>query len=92
MPGAASGQTQVSFIEKEKPDIMVVGELREWETAEYIRDARLLGSKNGTDRFRSFSKRGARHGIPCRMAATETQWNKSEQCSFQNSLYMGIGR
>lgn len=45
MPGAASGQTQVSFIEKEKPDIMVVGELREWETAEYIRDARLLGSK-----------------------------------------------
>ena len=33
------------FIEKEKPDIMVVGELREWETAEYIRDARLLGSK-----------------------------------------------
>lgn len=45
MPGAASGQSQVSIIEKEKPDIIIVGELREWETAEYIRDARSMGSK-----------------------------------------------
>jgi len=44
IPGAASGQTQVSLVEKEKPDVLIVGELREWETAEYIRDGRLLGS------------------------------------------------
>jgi putative NIF3 family GTP cyclohydrolase 1 type 2 len=45
MPGAASGQSQVSFMEKEKPDVLVVGELREWETAEYVRDAQSMGSK-----------------------------------------------
>lgn len=45
IPGAASGQTQVSLVEKEKPDVLVVGELREWETAEYIRDAQAMGSK-----------------------------------------------
>ena len=45
MPGAAAGQSQVSFIEKEKPDVLVVGELREWETAEYVRDAQSMGSK-----------------------------------------------
>ena len=45
IPGAAGGQRQVSFIEKEKPDVLVVGELHEWETAEYIRDAQSLGSK-----------------------------------------------
>jgi putative NIF3 family GTP cyclohydrolase 1 type 2 len=45
MPGAASGQSQVSFMEKEKPDVLVVGELREWETAEYVRDAQSMGPK-----------------------------------------------
>src|SRR5688572_3780908 len=45
IPGAAPGQMQVSFVEKEKPDVLVVGELREWETAEYIRDAQSMGSK-----------------------------------------------
>jgi len=45
LPGAYSGQRQVSFAEKEKPDVLIVGEVQEWETAEYIRDARLLGSK-----------------------------------------------
>jgi putative NIF3 family GTP cyclohydrolase 1 type 2 len=45
MPGAAAGQSHVSFIEKEKPDVLVVGELREWETAEYVRDAQSMGSK-----------------------------------------------
>jgi len=43
--GAAPGQMQMSLIEKEKPDVLIIGELREWETAEYVRDARLLGSK-----------------------------------------------
>ena len=29
----------------EKPDVLVVGEVHEWETAEYVRDARSLSSK-----------------------------------------------
>jgi len=45
LPGAWGGQKQISTIEKEKPDVIIVGEVHEWETAEYIRDARLLGSK-----------------------------------------------
>ena len=44
LPGSAGGQVQVSFCEKEKPDLLIVGELQEWETAEYIRDARLTGT------------------------------------------------
>ncbi len=45
LPGAWGGQKQISTAEKEKPDVIIVGEVHEWETAEYIRDARLLGSK-----------------------------------------------
>jgi putative NIF3 family GTP cyclohydrolase 1 type 2 len=45
IPGAAGGQMQISLVEKQKPDILIVGEVHEWETAEYIRDARLMGSK-----------------------------------------------
>ena len=45
IPGAAGGQAQVSFVENEQPDVLVVGEVHEWETAEYIRDAQTLGSK-----------------------------------------------
>lgn len=45
MPGAAGGQMQVSYIEREKPDVLVVGEVHEWETAEYTRDAQYLGGK-----------------------------------------------
>jgi putative NIF3 family GTP cyclohydrolase 1 type 2 len=45
IPGAAGGQMQMSFVEKEKPDVLIVGEVHEWETAEYIRDAQLFGSK-----------------------------------------------
>jgi len=44
LPGAAGGQMQISIVEKEKPDVLIVGEVHEWETAEYIRDARALGS------------------------------------------------
>jgi putative NIF3 family GTP cyclohydrolase 1 type 2 len=44
-PGAAGGQRQVTFIENDQPDVLVVGEVHEWETAEYIRDAQALGSK-----------------------------------------------
>ncbi|MEO7393885.1 MAG: Nif3-like dinuclear metal center hexameric protein [Chitinophagaceae bacterium] len=45
LPGASGGQAQISFAEREKPDVLIVGEVHEWETAEYVRDARLLGSK-----------------------------------------------
>jgi hypothetical protein len=42
---AWGGQNQISSTEKEKPDLVIVGEVREWEMAEYIRDAKLFGSK-----------------------------------------------
>jgi putative NIF3 family GTP cyclohydrolase 1 type 2 len=45
MPGAWGGQRQVAMAESEKPDVLIVGEVPEWETAEYIRDSQLLGRK-----------------------------------------------
>ena len=45
LPGASGGQKQVGLVETEKPDVLVIGELSEWETAEYIRDSQLLGKK-----------------------------------------------
>jgi putative NIF3 family GTP cyclohydrolase 1 type 2 len=39
MPGAAGGKAQISAIEAYKPDVLVCGEISEWETAEYVRDA-----------------------------------------------------
>jgi putative NIF3 family GTP cyclohydrolase 1 type 2 len=45
LPGAWGGQRQVTTMETEKPDVLVVGELSEWETAEYMRDTNLLGEK-----------------------------------------------
>lgn len=38
MPGAAGGRRQIEAISKEKPDLVIVGEVSEWETSEYIRD------------------------------------------------------
>ena len=43
MPGAAGGRAQISAISKNKPDVLVCGEIQEWETAEYVRDARAEG-------------------------------------------------
>ncbi|MCR8559083.1 Nif3-like dinuclear metal center hexameric protein [Mucilaginibacter sp. BJC16-A38] len=45
MPGAAGGQRQIQSIAKIKPDVMICGEISEWETAEYVRDARAKGDK-----------------------------------------------
>lgn len=45
MPGASGGQSHISLVEKERPDVLVVGEVHEWETAEYIRDTLQLGGK-----------------------------------------------
>jgi putative NIF3 family GTP cyclohydrolase 1 type 2 len=45
LPGAWGVQAHISTIEKNNPDVLIVGEMVEWETAEYIRDARKMGSK-----------------------------------------------
>ena len=44
IPGAAGGRLQIGALEKEKPDLLIIGELNEWETSEYIRDLRYMGS------------------------------------------------
>ena len=43
LPGAAGGKRQISEAGKIKPDVLIVGEIQEWETAEYIRDTRATG-------------------------------------------------
>ena len=43
MPGAYGGRRHIEAIGKEQPDVAVVGEIQEWETAEYVRDARAKG-------------------------------------------------
>jgi len=43
LPGAAGGRPQITAISKNKPDVLVCGEIQEWETAEYVRDARAEG-------------------------------------------------
>jgi len=45
MPGASGGQSHISMVEREQPDVLVVGEVHEWETAEYIRDSLQMGGK-----------------------------------------------
>lgn len=45
MPGASGGRSQITAIEKEKPDVIFCGETSEWETPEYVRDARRQGKK-----------------------------------------------
>ena len=45
MPGAAGGRRQIESIGKIKPDVLICGEISEWETAEYVRDARAKGNK-----------------------------------------------
>jgi len=44
-PGAAGGRSQIGELQKYRPDLLIVGELNEWETSEYIRDARYQGEK-----------------------------------------------
>lgn len=45
MPGASGGRRQIIAIGKHKPDVVMCGELQEWETAEYVRDAREEGKQ-----------------------------------------------
>lgn len=43
LPGAAGGKRHITEAGKIKPDVLIVGELQEWETAEYVRDAQAKG-------------------------------------------------
>lgn len=45
MPGASGGQSHLNVVEENNPDVLIVGEVHEWETAEYIRDRNLEGKK-----------------------------------------------
>ncbi|MCO5949140.1 Nif3-like dinuclear metal center hexameric protein [Mucilaginibacter flavidus] len=45
IPGAAGEETHINGINHVKPDVLIIGELHEWETAEYVRDARAKGDK-----------------------------------------------
>lgn len=45
MPGSAGGNRQIEAIGRFKPDVILCGEISEWETAEYVRDARAKGDK-----------------------------------------------
>jgi len=45
MPGASGGTRQIQAMSKEKPDALICGEIQEWETAEYVRDAQAKGEK-----------------------------------------------
>lgn len=47
MPGASGGQRQIGAIQQYQPDLLICGELNEWETSEYVRDARFIGGKVG---------------------------------------------
>ena len=45
LPGAYGGKWQIQGIGEYKPDVLVCGEISEWETAEYVRDARAKGQQ-----------------------------------------------
>jgi putative NIF3 family GTP cyclohydrolase 1 type 2 len=45
LPGAWGGRPQIGVQQNERPDLMLCGEVAEWETAEYVRDARAAGEK-----------------------------------------------
>jgi len=45
MPGASGGQSHLNVVEENDPDVLIVGEVHEWETAEYIRDRYRQGKK-----------------------------------------------
>jgi putative NIF3 family GTP cyclohydrolase 1 type 2 len=43
MPGAAGGRGQMNVLHTNNPDVLICGELQEWETSEYVRDSRAMG-------------------------------------------------
>jgi putative NIF3 family GTP cyclohydrolase 1 type 2 len=45
LPGASGGQKQIGAIQQYQPHVLICGEINEWETSEYVRDARFMGRK-----------------------------------------------
>jgi putative NIF3 family GTP cyclohydrolase 1 type 2 len=45
MPGASGGRSQIQAFENAQPDVLICGEVAEWETSEYVRDARAMGEQ-----------------------------------------------
>lgn len=43
LPGATGGTSHLELLREAEPDVLICGEVREWETSEYVRDARALG-------------------------------------------------
>ena len=43
LPGAWGGRRHIETLHRLKPDLLICGELQEWETSEYVRDLRALG-------------------------------------------------
>ena len=46
LPGAMGATKQISSLQNDKPDLLIVGELNEWETSEYIRDMQAINHKS----------------------------------------------
>ncbi len=46
MPGASGGRSHIRSLQSTQPDLLICGEVAEWETSEYIRDARAMGAKH----------------------------------------------
>lgn len=47
MPGAPGGASQMRFLQAMPVDVLVTGEIAEWETSEYVRDACRSGQARG---------------------------------------------
>ncbi len=47
MLGAIGGRPQISFLGQQDLDVLVCGEIAEWETSEYVRDATAQGVEKG---------------------------------------------
>lgn len=45
--GAWGGVNHINFLGKVRPDVLIVGEIAEWETSEYVRDANTQGARLG---------------------------------------------
>jgi putative NIF3 family GTP cyclohydrolase 1 type 2 len=45
LPGAPGGRSQMMFTREHTPDVLITGELQEWETSEYYRDLASMGRK-----------------------------------------------
>jgi len=47
LPGSVGRDRQIEALQRVDVDVLVVGEVAEWETSEYVRDAASLGKKKG---------------------------------------------